>query len=1366
MIVVRRLSKLVVPLLLASTLPATTRGDDPPREVGGQLPTDANGRPLNLDFEAGSLKDWRAEGTAFQGQPVEGDTVHPRRSDMRSDHQGKFWVGSFERRGDAPQGTLTSVPFRVIQPWGSFLIAGGATPETRVELVRADTGKTFFRMTGDETENLKRVAVDLRPHMGQEIAIRLVDQASGGWGHLNFDDFRLHDAKPDVPDRKGPAPDDSYAHAGLSPEEAAKAMTVPPGFKVSLFAGEPDVVQPIAMTIDGRGRLWVAEAYSYPIKVPADQAKDRILIFEDADGDGHFDSRKVFADKLNLVSGLEVGFGGVWVGAAPELLFIPDKDGDDVPDGPAVALLDGWAMQDTHETLNSFIWGPDGWLYGCHGVFTHSRVGKPGAPDAERIPINAGIWRYHPTKHRFEVFAEGTSNPWGVDFDDRGQCFITACVIPHLYHIIQGGRYQRQAGQHFNPYTYDDIKNIGDHVHYIGATPHSGNNRSDAAGGGHAHAGAMIYLGGTWPEEYRGSLFMNNIHGARLNRDILKPQGSGFVGSHAPDFLLANDVWSQIVYFRYGPDGNVYMIDWYDKNQCHRNETEMHDRTNGRIFKVSYGDSKPEKVDLAKLSSKELADLAVKGHGPGRNDWYVRVARRILQERGADPEARSQLAAAAFDAAGPDGVPAAEPLRLRALWALHAAGGLDAGHVAKGLSDGSPYVRAWTIQLACEDKEPSSATLARFAELAKSDSSPVVRLYLASALQRIAPEQRWEILGGLVQHGEDASDHNLPLMDWYAAEPLASLDASRALRLAEAAKLPTLLPFMTRRVAALGRPDALALLVGSLGKAQGSEARLTLLRSINEALAGRRQVARPDAWPDVFARLMRDASEEVRTQAIALGTTFGDAGAMEFLRKLLDDPGQPAGRRGEALAALLKARDPELAGRLQRLVQVPSALRPAAIRGLAAFDDPETPKTLLRVYGSLPPAERRDALGTLATRPAYATALLDGVEAKTVPAADLTANLIRDIRNLKDEKVNARIAEVWGQARETAADKAKLIEGFRARIRRGYQDPPDLTLGRAVFAKTCGQCHVLFGSGNVIGPDLTGSNRADLDYVLTNVMDPSALVGKDYQATVIATADGRTLTGIVKEEGPDSVTLVNATESVIVPKGDIDERRLTEQSLMPEDQWNNLSDHEIRSLVAYLASPAQVPILATQENVGTFFNGRDLSGWQGDPDLWSVQDGELVGRTDGLDHNEFLRSELLAGDFRLTCQVKLVKNEGNSGIQFRSEALPDGEMKGYQADVGVGWWGKLYEENGRGLLWDKSGEAHVKPGEWNTYEVVAVGSKITTKINGKPSVDLDDPTGARRGIFALQLHSGGPTEVRFRDLKLELIATPVANSAD
>src|SRR5262245_2334010 len=253
-----------------------------------------------------------------------------------------------------------------------------------------------------------------------------------------------------------------------SGKECAAKMTVSPGFEVKLFAAEPDVVNPIGIDFDSKGRVYVLECLQYPTKAPIGQrGADRIRVYEDTDGDGVADKVWTFADGLNLATGIAVGFGGVFVGEPPYLLFLEDTDGDGKADKRTV-LLDGWGYQDTHETLNSFLWGPDGWLYGCHGVFTHSRVGKPGTPDKDRVPLNAGIWRYHPQTQRFELFAEGTSNPWGYDYDENGSGFLTACVIPHLFHIFPGGRYIRQAGQNFNPYHYGQIREICDHVHYFG----------------------------------------------------------------------------------------------------------------------------------------------------------------------------------------------------------------------------------------------------------------------------------------------------------------------------------------------------------------------------------------------------------------------------------------------------------------------------------------------------------------------------------------------------------------------------------------------------------------------------------------------------------------------------------------------------------------------------------------------------------------------------------------------------------------------------------------------------------------------------------------------------------------------------------
>ena len=583
-------------------------------------------------------------------------------------------------------------------------------------------------------------------------------------------------------------------------------MTVPPGFSVQLFAGEPDVKQPVAFAMDDRGRLWVAENYSYPRRQPEGEGRDRILIFEDVDGDGTFDRRSIFIEGLNLVTALEIGFGGVWVGAAPHLLFIPWSQATDKPAGPPQVVLDGWGYQDTHNTLSTFVWGPDGWLYGGHGVASHSRVGPPGAADDERQRLDGGVWRYHPTRKVFEVFAEGHTNPWGLDFNDHGHLFVTGCVIPHLWHVIQGGYYQRLFGQHKNPHTYEDLKTIADHRHWAGENSHAGREgyrdekgelRTFPAdydvGGGHAHAGGMIYLGGSWPAAYRNRIFMNNLHGHRLNVDVIERKGSGYLGRHAPDFLFTRDRWSLILNLQYGPDGSVFMIDFYEKNLCHNPNPGLYDRSNGRLYKITYDQHGPRREpvgDLQELTDSQLAALQLH-----ENDWYVRHARRILQERaqrgGLSPEARKRLREILNN---PD-----VTRQLRALWALHATDSSSETDLLDCLGR-SEHLRAWAIQLLAEQKTVSGPALGKFRSLARSDPSPMVRLYLAAAVQRLPLAQRPEILVELLSHAEDAHDHNLPLMYWYATEPVVGADQAVALDLLRRAEIPLVRKFIARRM--------------------------------------------------------------------------------------------------------------------------------------------------------------------------------------------------------------------------------------------------------------------------------------------------------------------------------------------------------------------------------------------------------------------------------------------------------------------------------------------------------------------------------------------------------------------------------------
>jgi len=1162
--------------------------------AAGTLPLGKDGKPLNLDFEDGTLRDWTATGDAFNGQPVKGPIDQTRKfgNGKVANHQGEFWIGGYEKLEDKPHGALTSAPFKVTHPWASFRLGATALNGTRIELVRADSQEVFFTARGRSSETMTPTLVDLQPLKDKEIFIRIVDSESGGWGHVNFDDFRFHAQKPEpAPPSAGAVADsnlpprDTIKFAGLSPQEAAKAMTLPPGFRAQLFAAEPDVKQPVAFAIDDRGRLWVAEAYSYPIRQPEGQGKDRIVVFEDKDGDGAFDRRTVFMEGLNLVSGLEIGFGGVWVGAAPYLYFIPIKDGDEPkPAGEPKILLDGWGYGDTHETMNTFLWGPDGWLYGCHGVFTHSAVGKPGTPEDARVKINAGIWRYHPTQHRFEVFAEGTSNPWGLDFNDHGHAIIEACVIPHLWHIIQGAHYQRQAGQHFNPHLYGNIMTIADHAHYAGKTPHGGNNRSDSAGGGHAHAGLMVYLGGSWPEKYRGQAFMNNIHGARINMDNLEPKGSGYVGKHGADFILFNDAWSQIVNLQYDQDGSLYLIDWYDKQQCHTRNVGDHDRSNGRIFKVTYGDTKTTRVDLQKLPDDELVMLQLR-----RNEWLVRHARRILQERAIARKVSAEARKRLRDLLGLDGdvlkmklgteyhgVSSAEG-QLRVLWALHAIGGLNEADTLKLLKHQEAQVRAWAIQLACENDQVPEKLVQTFAELARTDASPTVRLYLASAVQRLALPQRWDIVAALHTHGEDAGDHNLPMMAWYALEPLAAVDFNRALQIAADSKLPRVLEFASRRVASLGTPEAFGALAGLLEMSSAEPPQLAILTGLSAALQGQRTAPLPAGWERVEAKLAASSNAAIRSQTQGLSLTFGSASALTAAREMLSNKTAGLESRQRALAALLNVKDAALPPLLLQLVNEP-ALRAAAIRGLAAFNEPKTPTALLAIYASLPENEKRDVLLTLVSRAAFAQPLLAAIAENRVPVRDLSADIARQLRGLNQPDLTAQLDKVWGVTRETPADKLAAKAKYKLLIENTAMPKPDTSRGRALFAQTCAACHTLFGEGGKIGPDITGSNRADLDYLLHNILDPNAEIPNAYRTAMIELKDGRVLAGVANQQDPKVVSIVTPNETLTLPRSEIKTLTMAEMSMMPEGLLTPWSERDVRDLIAYLRSPAQVPL--------------------------------------------------------------------------------------------------------------------------------------------------------------------------------------------
>lgn len=545
-------------------------------------------------------------------------------------------------------------------------------------------------------------------------------------------------------------------------------------------------------------------------------------------------------------------------------------------------------------------------------------------------------------------------------------------------------------------------------------------------------------------------------------------------------------------------------------------------------------------------------------------------------------------------------------------------------------------------------------------------------------------------------------------------------------------------------------------LVQLLGQSGDTQLQLDILRGMSDALKGKRDVPMPVGWAELELQLDKSNNEQIRVLAQSLGVTFGSERALKQLKAVVTGTAGDAATRRAALDTLLTTRDSELPQILKNSL-ADAALRGTALRGLAKFEAPEAAAAILELYPQLNATEKRDAVNTLASRASYAKPLLTATADGRVPKRDLTAEIVRQLRNLKVAEIDEQVQKVWGAFREASADKKKEIEHFRRVYSAGGSTPGDAVRGRAVFARTCQQCHTLFDVGGKVGPDITGSNRSDIQYLLENIVDPNAVIPNDYRSSTITMKDDRVLTGVVKKQEAASITVATANETITLQRPDIESIQQSELSMMPEGLLTPLQDQEIRDLLYYLSRPGQVPLLGTPETVAYFFNGKDLSGWEGNEDLWKVEDGQIVGSSKGgLSHNEFLKSQMIFGDFRLVCKVKLTPNKENSGIQFRSEALADGEVKGCQADVGAGWWGKLYEEQGRGLLWEKSGEQWVNRDGWNTYEVVAVGSKVRTAINGHLCVDIDDPKAATQGIIAFQLHAGGPLEVRYKDFDLDV----------
>lgn len=940
----------------------------------------------------------------------------------------------------------------------------------------------------------------------------------------------------------------------MGASDAASGMRLPPGFKASVFASEPDVQNPIGMTWDSNGRLWVAENYTYSERgVRFDLSlRDRVLIFRDTDGDGKADERRVFVDNVQMLTSVEVGRGGVWLMCPPQLLFVPDANEDGVADGPAQVVLDGFevAQDNYHNFANGLKWGPDGGLYGRCGHSCPGKIGKPGTPVTHRIPIDGGIWRYSPITGTFEGLCHGTTNPWGHDWDANGELFFINTVIGHLWHMMPGSHLKESFGESMNPRIYERLDMIADHYHFDTGTSwaDSRDGKANDLGGGHAHIGAAICLDPRWPEAYRNKLFTLNMHGRRANVERLERNGAGFVGRHEPDFLVAADPFFRGLDLQFGPDGALYVIDWSDTGECH-DSTGVH-RTSGRIFRIAMEtDPSPSKVAGTSVQSFPFTKPAcAAGEGTLQNLWRAYRAGELTQ-----PELIACLK---------------HPEERVRVWGVRL------------LTDRWPLDTIMGPKLDAVYPNEIDSVLPSLVALS-DDSSGLVLSALASTLQRLPVDRRIELAGRLAAREEFASDRDLPGLVWFGLAPVAEKSPESLVPLAFETRWRKLQRWVVRSIAedVKSRPELLDRLC-EMAASRDMLDKQSLLLGMTDAFRGLQKVVAPASWEKLVTS---DRNGQLASEFREMSVVFGNGKAIEELRRIVLDGKAEMKMRQQALASIIDANGPGVLELCESVLDT-RVLNGTALAGFAKMDGEEIGSRLARKLKRFQPEDRGQVIEVLVSRKSYAKALLQVMGAKNSPVApsDLQPFQARQILALEDAELTKQLEQVWGGLRETSDERKKWMDEFRTRWKSVNQGEANLSQGRALFEQQCSQCHKLYGAGAAIGPDLTGAQRMSLDYLLENIVEPSAVVGKDYRMTLIRTVDGRTISGLVVSRNAQTLTIQTPTKQETIAVSEIDEEKLTSLSPMPDGILQNLRWEQQRDLLSYLMHPTQVPAMKSE----------------------------------------------------------------------------------------------------------------------------------------------------------------------------------------
>ncbi|MEZ6089414.1 MAG: c-type cytochrome [Pirellulaceae bacterium] len=953
-----------------------------------------------------------------------------------------------------------------------------------------------------------------------------------------------------------------------------KMLSHPDDIALDVVVSEPNIGQPLSIKWDSRGRMWVMQYRQYPTiaglkmisrdkflrsvydKVPPPPphhfvGADKISIHEDTDGDGVYDKHKSFVEGLNLATSMAIGRGGVFVLNPPYLLFYPDADGDDLPDGDPEVLLEGFGVEDSHSVANSLRWGPDGWLYSTQGSTVTGQVKRPGSADEPIHSLGQLVWRYHPETARYEIFAEGGGNSFGVEFDSQGRLFSGHNGgDTRGFHYVQGGYYQKGFGKHgslSNPNAFG----------YFAPMAHG-----PVARFTHTF---VIYEGNGLPDKYQGKLFGCGPLQSHVVYSELTPDRSSFQTKDLGFALESEDKWVRPVDIQAGPDGGLYVVDMYEQRIDHASHYQGRiDRDSGRVYRLRSQDA--EAFTLSDLSETKTSELIELLKHP--NKWHRQTALRILGDRkeaAALPQLKEMLAASTgLDA-------------LNALWAIHLSGGFDEPFASQALSHEEPLVREWAIRLLGDRKVVSDAIAGRLQSLAGMEADLHVRSQLAASARRLPSEQALPIVARLLSRDQDQDDIHIPLLLWWAIEAKSRTEPDHVVAMFDDDELWThaivekhILERLMRRFASSGKREDLVRCAALLDQAPAEQHRDRLLAGFEQAFEGRSLSGLPDV---LLASLAKSGGG-----SLALRLRQGNADARREALDQIVDPKLKPQQRAELVRIFGDIVDEAALPKLLKLATDESdqTVRNAALTTLQSYKDPSIGKTIVAQFNSYSPSARDVALATLAARGSWSQQLLQAVSDKQIDASAIEASVLRKMLLHQDPQIDKMIESIWGEVSgASTANMVAEMERISGLLDRGSGNPYE---GKVLYMEHCGKCHRLFEEGGQIGPELTAFKRDDVRQLLVNVINPNLEIREGYENMMLLTLDGRAINGFVEDQDNQVVVIKGAEgQRTVVEKENIDLMQASKNSLMPEGLVSKLSEQQLRDLFAYLRSTQPLP---------------------------------------------------------------------------------------------------------------------------------------------------------------------------------------------